>query len=124
MRKIRWGSVFDFIFCLLFVGQTPASGHATVQEQTCPDTVVLAARGSDQNEEYGEYFGPQRYSEQAEPSNGYEGPNLTALFHQVEQSHPGTMDSVYVLALDDEAYPAAMGLPPLAADSTYVGLIE
>ena len=78
---------------------------------------------SDQNEEYGEYF-YQLYSENSEPSNGYEGPNFTALFHQLEQRHPGTMDSVYVLALDDEAYPAAMGLPPLAEEGENIGLIE
>src|SRR5699024_6051635 len=112
MSRIRWGRVFGVISCLLVAGLTPAAGHAKDQEQTCPDTVILAARGSDQNEEYGEFFGPQLYSEHAEPSNGYEGPNFTAMFHQLEQRHPGTMDSVYVLALDDEAYPAAMGLPP------------
>ena len=124
MREIRRGSVFGFISCLLLAGLTPAAGHAKVQEQICPDTVVLAARGSDQNEEHGEYFGPQLYSERSEPSNGYEGPNFTAMFHQVEQSHPGTMDSVYVLALDDEAYPAAMGLPPLAEEGENLGPIK
>ena len=124
MRKIRRGSVVGFISCLLLAGLTPAAGHAKVQEQTCPDTVVLAARGSDQNEEYGEYLGPQLYSPHAEPSNGYEGPNFTALFHQVEQFHPGTMDSVYVLALDEKAYPANMDLPPLAEEGENLGPIE
>lgn len=95
-----------------------------MEEQTCPDTVVLAARGSDQNEYYGEYYGPQLYSEHTEPSNGFEGPNFTALFHQVEQRHPGTMDSVYVLALDEEVYPASMGLPPLAEEGENIGPIE
>lgn len=125
MRKIRRGSVFGVISCFVLAGITaPVPGHAAALEQTCPVTVVLAARGSDQNEEYGEYFGPQLYSENSEPSNGYEGPNFTALFHQVEQRHPGTMDRVYVLALDDEAYPAAMGLPPLAEEGEIIGLIE
>lgn len=124
MRRICRGSVFGFIFCSLLAGLTQAAGHATVQDQACPHTVVLAARGSDQNEEYGEYFGPELYSENSEPSNGYEGPNFTALFHQVEQRHPGTMDRVYVLALDNEAYPAAMGLPPLAEEGENIGLIE
>lgn len=124
MRKIRRGSAFGFISCLLLAGLEPAAGHAKVQEQTCPDTVVLAARGSDQNEDYGEYFGPQVYSEHAEPSNGYEGPNFTALFHQVEQRHPGTMDRVHVLALDEKAYPANMDLPPLAEEGENLGPIE
>src|SRR5690625_1593041 len=125
MRRIRRGSVFGVISCFVLAGITaPAPGHAAALEQTCPDTVVLAARGSDQNEEYGEYFGPQLYSENSEPSNGYEGPNFTALFHQVEQRHPGTMDSVYVLALDVDAYPASMDLPPLAEESENIGPIE
>lgn len=124
MRKIRRGSVFGFISCFVLAGLSPATGHAAAPEQTCPDTVVLAARGSDQNEEHGEYFGPQLYSENSEPSNGYEGPNFTALFHQVEQSYPGTMDSVYVLALDEKAYPASMDLPPLAEEGEKIGPIE
>src|SRR5699024_11784155 len=109
-------AVFVLFSCVLFAGLPPAAAHAGIAHQTCPNPVVLAARGSDQNEEYGEYFGPQRYSGHSELSNGYEGPNFTALFHQVEQRHPGTMDSVYVLALDDEAHPASMDLPPLAGE--------
>ena len=124
MRIFRRAGVFGFVSCFVFAGLTPAAAHAGIAQQTCPDTVVLAARGSDQNEEYGEYFGPQRYSEHSELSNGYEGPNFTALFHQVEQRHPGTMDSVYVLALDEDAYPASMDLPPLAEEGEDLELIE
>lgn len=91
---------------------------------TCPDTVVLVARGSDQNEEQGEYVGPQRYSEHAPESTGFEGRNFAALFHQVEQRHPGAMDGVYVLALDPEAYPAAMNLPPLAQEGEDLGPLQ
>ena len=96
----------------LFSTPTASAGG----EETCPDTVVLVARGSDQNEEQGEYIGPQRYSAKAPESTGFEGRNFAALFHQVEQRHPGAMDGVYVLALDSEAYPAAMNLPPLAQE--------
>ena len=124
MRIFCRAGVFGFVSCFAFAGLAPVTAHAGVPQQTCPDTVVLAARGSDQNEEYGEYFGPQRYSEHSELSNGYEGPNFTALFHQVEQRHPGTMDSVYVLALDVDAYPASMDLPPLAEESENLGPIE
>ena len=46
------------------------------------------------------------------------------MFHQVEQRHPGTMDRVYVLALDEKAYPANMDLPPLAEEGENIGLIE
>lgn len=83
--------------------------------EACPAVAVVAARGSDQNPEQGEYFGPQTYGEHSH-SNGYEGPNLTALFRLVEERHPGTMDRVQVIGLDEHAYPAAMGLPPLAEE--------
>lgn len=124
MRIFRRMRVFGVIAGFVLAGLAPVTAHAASFDETCPDTVALAARGSDQNEENGEYFGPQRYSEHAEASNGYEGPNFTALFHQVEQRHPGTMDSVYVLALDEEAYPANMDLPPLAEEGENIGPIE
>lgn len=124
MSICRRGSVLGVVTCFVLAGLSPVSGDAVAQERVCPDMVVLAARGSDQNEEYGEYFGPQRYSANAELSNGYEGPNFTALFHSVEQRHPGTMDSVYVLALDDEAYPANMDLPPLAEEGENISAVE
>lgn len=97
-----------------FLLNVPAASAGGID--TCPETAVLVARGSDQNEEHGEYVGPQRYSARAPESTGFEGRNFAALFHQVEQRHPGAMDGVYVLALDPEAYPAAMNLPPLAQE--------
>ena len=120
MKKLRALKVFGFLSLFALAGVAPASAHAPTTHaptaQNCPATVVLAARGSDQNEDKGEYFGPQRYSDNAAESNGFEGPNFTALFHQIEQRHPGTMDDVFVLALDDKAYPAQMNLPPLAQE--------
>lgn len=97
-----------------FLLNVPAASAGGID--TCPETAVLVARGSDQNEEQGEYVGPQRYSARAPESTGFEGRNFAALFHQVERRHPGAMDGVYVLALDPEAYPAAMNLPPLAQE--------
>lgn len=70
------------------VPQAAAQSAPSPQAAGCPEFVVLAARGSDQNEEYGEYFGPQQYSPHAAPSNGYEGANLSALFHLVENAIP------------------------------------
>lgn len=98
--------------------------HAAAEESACPDVVVLAARGSDQDKDHGEYFGPQQYSEHSAPSNGYEGPNLAGLFHLVEKRHPGTMDRVFVLAMDDKAYPAEMDLPALAEDGENLNPIQ
>ena len=86
--------------------------------------MVLVARGSDQNEEQGEYVGPQRYSAKAPESTGFEGRNFAALFHQLEQRHPGAMDGVYVLALDPDSYPAAMNLPPLAQEGEDLGPLQ
>lgn len=99
----------------LVVGGAVAPAAAS-SEETCPAVVVLAARGSDQNEKEGQYFGPQRYSPGSMPSNGWEGPNWSAFFHYVEKAHPGVMDDVHVLGLDDQAYPAVMQLPPLAEE--------
>ena len=121
MSICRRGSVLGFVSCFVLAGLSTVAGDALAQDRACPDTVALAARGSDQNEEY---FGRQRYSENDALSNGYEGPNFTALFHSVEQRHPGTMDSVYVLALDGEAYPANMDLPPLAEEGENISAIE
>ncbi len=81
---------------------------------SCPELVVLAARGSDQNTDQGEYHGPTSYGGRA--SAGWEGPNFTAFFNYVEARHPGTMSRVQVLGLDEDAYPAAMGLPALAQE--------
>lgn len=78
--------------------------------------VIVAARGSDQNREQGEYLGPQQYAPGTSPSNGFEGRNLSGLFHLVEKRHPAAMESVYVLALDDTVYPATMELPALAQE--------
>lgn len=83
-------------------------------EETCPQVVAIAARGSDQNADKGEFVGPQRYGSRT--STGYEGRNLAGFFHYVDARHPGLMDEVYVLALDEQTYPAAMGLPPLAQE--------
>ena len=106
------------------VPQAAAQSAPSPQPAGCPEFVVLAARGSDQNEEYGEYFGPQQYSPHAAPSNGYEGANLSALFHLVEKRHPGTMDKVHVLALDPQAYPASMNLPPLAQEGEQLNPLQ
>ncbi|APT93633.1 hypothetical protein CPHO_03315 [Corynebacterium phocae] len=75
---------------------------------------VVAARGSDQNAAQGEYLGPQTYGTRT--SNGYEGRNFISFFHFVDSRHPGLMDKVQVIGLDEEQYPAAMNVPPLAKE--------
>lgn len=84
----------------------------------CPEVVVVAARGSEQND------GPEpaRYSEQAPwTSNGYEATHLSAFLHYAEARHlerAGTslMADVHVLGLDDSVYPASLPLPALAEE--------
>ncbi|OFN42604.1 hypothetical protein HMPREF2559_11525 [Corynebacterium sp. HMSC072G08] len=82
--------------------------------EVCPAVTIVAARGSDQDPEHGDFLGPARYGERM--SNGYEGPNIAGLLHLAEERHPGLFDDAEVLGLDEHTYPAAMNLPPLAKD--------
>lgn len=87
----------------------------------CPEVVVVAARGSEQNDD----ITPTRYSATAPAefsSNGYEAENIQGLLHLVEhrysQTHNGAslMESVAVLGLDAQAFPAQMYLPRLGEE--------
>lgn len=87
----------------------------------CPEVAIVAARGSEQNDD----ITPTRYSATAPTefsSNGYEAENIQGLLHLVErrysQTHHGAsvMDSVAVLALDAQAFPAQMYLPRLGEE--------
>lgn len=92
----------------------------------CPAVTVVAARGSEQNEE----LLPTRYSESAPwVSNGYEAENLRGLLQLAEQRHlvatgQSLMADVAVLALDDTVYPAALPLPALAEEGEELALEE
>lgn len=83
---------------------------------TCPAVVVVAARGSEQNDD----LRPTRYSTQGPwVSNGFEGPTLRDFLLFAEQRHlertgGSLLADVAVLALDDAVYPAALPLPALA----------
>lgn len=105
-------------------GAQPVASAATTAASAaddCPAVVVVAARGSDQNPEEGEYLGGQRYADSAPwESNGWEGRNWISFFHFVQAhsqaSGQSVMDDVFVLGLDESAYPATMQLPPLAEE--------
>lgn len=91
----------------------PVTAQEQDQEQTCPDVVVLAARGSEQNKE----LEPTRYHPDAPwESNGFEAQNIRAFLHFVESRNPGSMENVHVLGLDDTVYPARLPLPALAGE--------
>jgi len=125
VKEIRLKITLGLIASCLVAGLAPAVGNAATGHPATANAAKAAeARGSDQNEQQGEYLGPQKHSEHSGISNGFEVPNFIALFHQVEQRHPGTMDSVHVLGLDDEAYPAVMELPPLAQEGEELDLVQ
>lgn len=89
--------------------------------QTCPDVVVLAARGSEQNE----HLEPTRYhAESPWVSNGFEAENIRAFLHFTESRHPGVLRNVQVLGLDDTVYPARMPLPALAEEDEDLDAVQ
>lgn len=83
---------------------------ATAQAQDhCPAVVVVAARGSGQNNQ----VYPTWYSNQARSaSNGWEGETIRAMLHTVEARYRAThggasvMKDVHVLGLTPDFYPA------------------
>jgi hypothetical protein len=98
---------------------TPVAAAGVAQpdtSQVCPEIVVLAARGSEQNE----HLEPTSYSpESLWMSNGYEAESVRAFLHYAETRHreqTGTslLADVQVLGVDDSIYPASLPLPALA----------
>ncbi|WPF65594.1 MULTISPECIES: hypothetical protein [unclassified Corynebacterium] len=91
----------------------PEAGATHAQ---CPAVTVIAARGSEQNEN----LEPTRYSPEAPwVSNGYEEENIRAFFQFSEQRYrertgQSLMRDVQVLPLDASVYPASLHLPRLA----------
>ncbi|AGF73182.1 hypothetical protein [Corynebacterium halotolerans] len=105
---------------------TVVDAFATPAGERCPEVVVLAARGSEQNSG----LEPTRYSEQAPwVSNGFEGPNLRAFLQFAEQRHlehtgESLLAEVPVLALNADVYPAALPLPALAEQGEELNPVE
>ncbi|GAB3709102.1 hypothetical protein GCM10027595_21540 [Corynebacterium nasicanis] len=82
---------------------------------------VLAARGSDQNEE----LAPTVYSPGSPwVSNGYEERTIRAFLHTAESRHPGLLRDVPVVALDAQTYAAELPLPALAREDEEIALPE
>lgn len=109
---------FRFLVAAAVAAGAVVAGPAYAGPQGCPEVVVVAARGSDQNE----YLEPTRYSDEAPwVSNGYEERNIRAFLHFSEQRHreqTGTslMKDVHVLGLDASVYPAEFPVPHLTED--------
>ncbi|MDO5031081.1 cutinase family protein [Corynebacterium sp.] len=89
------------------VPQTLTAPEAQAQE--CPAVVVVAARGSGQNNQ----VYPTSYSNQGgRASNGWEGESIRAMLHNAEARYQAThggnslMKDVYVLGLEPQYYPA------------------
>lgn len=84
-------------------------------EGTCPATVVVAARGSEQNRP--EDVPPTRHSPRLQrESNGWEGTTLRYFFNLVEYRNPGSFDDAYVLGLEPGYYPAKFPMPEVVPD--------
>lgn len=105
---------------------TPVPGASAAPQQECPALVVLAARGSEQNED----LQPTSYSD-ASPwvSNGYEERNIRAFLHFAESRHlaktgESLLADVHVLGLDDTVYPATFPMPALAEQDENLDLME
>lgn len=103
------------------------SGDTGVEDPgDCPAVTVLAARGSEQNEQ----LDPTRYSEQSPwTSNGYEERNLRGFLRYAEERHlaqtgQSLLAEVRVLALDDTIYPATLPLPQLAEEGEELDVIQ
>ncbi|GEM_PF-777280 len=127
MRNFLTGQVIRAttatVTCVLGLTLTTFNVSATpiASWPKCPEVVIVAARGSEQNDN----ITPTRYSATAPAefsSNGYEAENIQGLLHLVErrygQTHHGAsvMDSVAVLGLDAQAFPAQMYLPRLGEE--------
>ncbi|RNE49630.1 hypothetical protein [Corynebacterium alimapuense] len=108
-------------FSPALAAEAPADG-----DDLCPSVVVVAARGSEQNEE----FPPTSYAEGSPwVSNGFEGPNIKGFLKRAQQHHLDTtgeslMEDVLVMGLDDEIYPADFPVPKLAEDDEELETLE
>ena len=84
----------------------------------CPEVAVIAARGSEQNED----LQPRRYAEGSPwVSNGYEAKNISQFLDLAERRHlartgQSLLFDVPVIALDDTVYPAALSIPSIGVD--------
>lgn len=97
-----------------------AGAAAGTAGDTCPSTVILAGRGSEQNHvTYPD--GPlARYS------NGWEGEAVSNLFTFTLAEHPEILDdgTTQIIGITDEHYPARFPLPKSVADVTPAALVE
>ncbi|MDO5512470.1 hypothetical protein [Corynebacterium sp.] len=116
IRKVAAGA----LGAAMFAGLAPTP-PALAGPQECPAVAVLAARGSDQNEQ----LTPTVYSPGSVwVSNGYEERTIRAFLHYAESRHPTLMRDVPVIALDSEAYPAKLPLPALAREDEDIPPLE
>lgn len=96
----------------------PCTAAAAVEAEACPEVAVVAARGSEQNDE----LTPMRYAPESRwESNGYEAENISGLItaasaRHLEHTGEQLMTNVPVIGLDNSVYPAAMPLPELIQD--------
>jgi hypothetical protein len=100
-----------------YAGAGTATGQA---DGTCPSTVVLAGRGSEQNQVTYPGGPLARYS------NGWEGEPGSHLLTFTLAEHPEILDdgTTQIIGITDEHYPARFPLPKSVADVTPAGLVQ
>lgn len=97
---------------LVVGGGGAAPAHAESEPGRCPETVIVAACGSEQNEPDNDVV-PTQYNPGQPASNGWEAHSLRHFFQLVEYRHPGAFGDTFVLGLPPEYYPAAFPSPAL-----------
>ncbi len=104
-------------------GTLPAP--APVSAPACPATVILAARGSEENDVYDD---PTVDGPVAAHSNGWEGDTLHRFLTFAATVHPDLFTSgagdVYVLGVDADHYPARLPLPGKGEQITLPSLVD
>lgn len=104
----------------------PAQESQEVERATCPETAIVAARGSEQNHD----LMPRRYAEGSPwVSNGYEASTISQFLDFAERRHRertgrSLLYDVPVIALDSTVYPAALPLPSIAAEDERLPAVE
>jgi hypothetical protein len=106
-------------------GTLPAPAAAAEPDATCPATVILAARGSEENDVYDD---PAVDGPVAAHSNGWEGDTLHRFLTFAATVHPDLFTSgagdVYVLGVDADHYPARLPLPGKGEQITLPSLVD
>lgn len=110
---------------LTWVGSRTHASAAPASKERCPETVLVVARGTYQNE----ILDPLYYSPSQPPSNGWEGKNLRGLIEYASEIYTQeTGQNLYqntrIEALSPELYPAEIPVPDIAEEGENLTPLE